>query len=454
MKRAVIAIASLSFTISLWGQQAAPPDLAAQNAALEQRIRELEDRLIALEGKVRLLQSAQAVPVPSVPAAAPAEAQAAAATGAPSAAQPPIVAGTTPPIQGQAQVAVVGGQLPNYGGASSAAKALNPDVSVIGDFIGAVGGNSAPPGATLQPAPAIEMHESEIGLQAIIDPYARGDFFLSFGEEGVNLEEGYITFTALPASLVVKAGKMRSAFGKVNTMHNHTMPWVDRPLVTTNLVGGEDGIDDAGVSVQRILPAPKGIFLEATGQLFRGDSDDVFHASSRSDVSTVAHLRGYSDITESTNIDLGVSYARGHNDAVGPAGTAGGSVTQLYGIDATLRWKPLRRSIYHSFVGRGEFIWSQRQELPQEQRAFGFYTSADYQFGRRWFAGGRFDYSDRSRVANLTDKGFATTLTYWPSEFSQVRGEYHLTHYGENRYANEFLMQLIFSLGAHGAHPF
>ena len=237
------------------------------------------------------------------------------------------------------------------------------------------------------------MHESELGFQAIIDPYARGDFFLSFGEEGVNLEEGYITFTALPAGLVAKVGKMRAAFGKVNTLHNHVLPWVDRPLVTNNMVGGEDGIDDAGVSVQRIFAAPKGIFMEATGQLFRGDSGNaqspLFHASVKNDVSTVAHLRSYKDITESTNLDLGVSYARGHNDQ------GSNFLTQLYGIDATLRWRPLRRSIYHSFVGRSELIWSQRQQLPSEQRAFGFYTSGDYQLGRRWFLGGRFDRSGR-----------------------------------------------------------
>jgi len=237
-------------------------------------------------------------------------------------------------------------------------------------------------------------------------------------------------------------------------MHNHVLPWVDRPLVSTNLVGGEDGIDDAGFSLERILPAPKGIFLEATGQVFRGDSADVFRAETRSDVSTVEHLRGYKDITESTNLDLGFSYARGHNDATLSDGSFGDFVTQLFGIDATLRWKPLRRSIYHSFVGRGEFIWSQREQLPSEQRAFGFYTSADYQFGRRWFGGARFDYSDRSRYANLTDKGVAATLTYWPSEFSQVRGEYRFTHYAENRDSHEVFMQLIFSLGAHGAHPF
>jgi hypothetical protein len=231
-------------------------------------------------------------------------------------------------------------------------------------------------------------------------------------------------------------------------MHNHVLPWIDRPLVSTNLVGGEDGIDDAGVSVQRILPAPKGIFLEATGQVFRGDSADVFKAWQKSDVSTVDHLRAYKDISESTNLDIGLSYSRGYNNA-GP-----NFLTNLYGIDATLRWKPLRRSIYHSFIARSELIWSQRQQLPSEQRAFGFYTSGDYQLGRRWFLGGRFDRSERSRFANLTDQGGSVVLTYWPSEFSQIRGQYEFTKYAEGINSNQLLMQVIFSLGAHGAHPF
>src|SRR5258708_12560511 len=151
---------------------------------------------------------------------------------------------------------------------------------------------------------------------------------------------------------------MRSVFGKVNTMHNHVLPWVDRPLVSTNLVGGEDGIDDAGFSLERILPAPKGIFLGATGQVFRGDSADVFAQQQRSDVSTVEHLRGYRDLTESTNLDIGLSYARGHNN--GTTTLPGDFVTQLYGIHATLRWNPLPRSIYHSFIAPIEFVCSHR----------------------------------------------------------------------------------------------
>jgi hypothetical protein len=437
----VLVICGMAF--SAMGQQAQQQGSAPDSSAMEQRMRELEDRVIALEGQVRMLKAAQAQSATPQPAEgqAPTEAAAAGTPGQTTTPQPSAPA--------QTQSAILAGQEPTLGGAGgSAAKALNPDISVIGDFIGAMGGNSQQNTVSLQPIPAFQMHESEVGFQSIIDPYARGDFFISFGEEGVDLEEGYITFTALPASFVAKVGKMRSAFGKVNTMHNHVLPWVERPLVSNNLVAGEDGINDAGFSIQRILPAPKGIFLEATGQLFRGDSGDVFKSSQRSDVSAVAHLRGYKDINESTNLDLGVSYARGHNDV------GSDFLTHLYGVDATLRWKPLRRSIYHSFVARSEFIWSDRQQLPTTQNSFGYYASADYQLARRWFLGGRFDHSDRGRNDALTDKGGSIVLTYWPSEFSQLRGQYRFTRYANNIDANELFVQLIFSLGAHGAHPF
>lgn len=406
-------------------QQGAPTSGGQDTAALEQKVRDMEDRLIELEGQVRALK-AQAV-----------QASAAVAAGVPT----ETTSQSTAPAESVTSAPV------SLGGAGgSAAKALNPDISMIGDFVAYAGGNS------VRPSPALEMHESELGVQAIIDPYARGDFFLTFGETGVGVEEAYITFTALPGNFVARVGKMRSAFGKVNGMHNHVLPFVDRPLVSQNLAGGEDGIDDAGLSVERIVPFPKGIFLSATGQVFRGDSGSgdelVFQSHRKSDVSTVAHLRSYKDLNESTNLEVGLSYARGHNEL----GT--NFITSLYGVDATVRWKPLRRSIYNSFVGRSEFIWSQRQQVPFEQRAFGMYTSGEYQFHRRWFVGGRYDWSDRSRQADLTDKGGSAILTYWPSEFSQIRGQYRFTDYAGNHKTNELLLQLLFSLGAHGAHPF
>jgi hypothetical protein len=295
------------------------------------------------------------------------------------------------------------------------------------------------------------MPESEMSLQAIVDPYARADFFLAFGEEGVDLEEGFITFPTLPGGLLAKAGKMRSAFGKINLAHTHQVPWIDRPLVTDNLVGGEEGLSDAGVSVARLIANPW-IFLEATGQVFRGDVDDIFVSSRRRDLSYVGHLRGYQDLTESTNIDLGASYAYGHNGS----GLEQGAdlATQLYGIDATLRWRPLQRSIYRSFIARSEVIWSRRDQSDGLQSAMGLFVSGDYQLARRWFTGARFDRSERAFDASLRDTGGSWTLTYWPSEFSQVRGQVRRTNYADGPAATELLFQVMFNIGAHGAHPF
>jgi len=190
--------------------------------------------------------------------------------------------------------------------------------------------------------------------------------------------------------------------------------------------------------------------------VLRGDSGEaLFKSSERGDLSYVGHLRGYQDLSESTNIDLGLSYSHGHNPAGIVDGTDVGRFrTNLYGVDATLRWKPLQRSIYHSFVGRTEWIWSRRDQFDGLQKAMGYYVSGDYQLGRRWFAGARYDRSDRADDASLLDSGQSLLLTYWPSEFSQVRGQYRRTRYAIGPTANELLFQFQFSIGAHGAHPF
>jgi hypothetical protein len=334
--------------------------------------------------------------------------------------------------------------------APSASKIFNPDIAVIGNFLGALGENS------INPQPVLSMHESEISFQAAVDPYARADFFVAVSEEGAELEEGFITFPTLPGGLSAKVGKIKAAFGSINQLHNHLLPWTDRPLVTTNLVGGEEGLTDAGLSLAALVPNPW-FFLEATGQVFRGETPEgeVFQTHERSDVSFTGRLRGYQDLTESTNISLGVSYAFGHNGSGVVDGVDEGRfTTELIGMDATVRWRPLRRAIYRSFIARTEVVWSRREQPGGRQEADGFFVSGDYQFARRWFAGVRFDRSERADAAAAQDEGQSVTLTFWPSEFSQIRGQYRRTDYDEDVVANEFLFQFQFSIGAHGAHPF
>jgi hypothetical protein len=402
-------------------------ELDALRQRYETELAALTARLNAVEGKAPA--AAAEVPAPQ-----------AGTTQAPTAPTPQVPAAPAPAGEPQ-------GTLPVYGVASS--KVFNPDIAVIGDFLGAIGRNR------VTPSKALEMHESEASFQAVVDPYARADFFVSVGEEGAELEEGYLTLTSLPGGLLARVGKMRAAFGKVNALHNHVLQWTDRPLVINNLVAGEEGISDAGISVARLIPNPW-LFLEATGQVFRGDSgEDLFHSSKPGDLSYVGRLRGYGDLSESANVDLGVSYSRGHNaDGFVDGVDLGRFTTHLIGVDATVRWRPLRRAIYRSFVGRTEAIWSRRDRFGGPQQAAGFFVSGDYQLARRWYAGARYDRSERSADASKLDRGGSLVLTYWPSEFSQVRGQYRRTNYADGPTANELLFQFQFSIGAHGAHPF
>jgi len=337
--------------------------------------------------------------------------------------------------------------LPPAPPAPGSSKVFNPDTAVIGNFLGTAGRNA------VSPSPAFEMRESEVSFQAAVDPYARADFFLSFAESGVNLEEGFVTFSSLPGGLLAKAGKMRAAFGKVNAMHTHVLPWADRPLVTANLLGGEDGINDAGVSVARLIPN-RWLFVEATGQVFRGDSQGVFAAATSSDLAYVGHVRAYRDLTENSNLDLGVSYARGRAVGAGTSAAASNATSALVGVDATWHWRPLRRALYRSFVGRSEFAWNHRSQPLGSARGVGFYLSGDYQFARRWFGGARYDRSDRAANLALEDRGTSLMLTFRPSEFSQLRGQYRRTAFADAPTANDLLFQLQFAIGAHGAHAF
>jgi hypothetical protein len=393
--------------------QPAEDPVTALRTEIEELKRTYQERIDALEKRLTDLE---------------AERQAAAAVPAPEAAAP-------------VEQASSGG-----GDTQTSSTYFNPSISVIGNFL-AVGGHNR-----VENLPSAALRESELGLQAIIDPYARADFFLSFGEEGVDVEEGFATFTALPAGLLVKVGKMRTFFGKTNTLHLHVLPWPDEPLNVVNLLGGDEGWIGTGVSVARLVPLPADTFSEATLQVFRGDSGELFQARKRSDLAYNGHYRIFRDLTESTNLDTGLSYADGPNDS------APGARTRLQAFDATLRWKPLQTATYRSFTFRTELFRSDREQPGEDPVAWGGYVSGDYQLAKRWFVGARYEQSEHPDDPDQKDTGVAGLLTFWPSEFSQLRGELRQRRYSlrdaDHETATELLLQLQFAIGAHGAHPF
>jgi hypothetical protein len=416
----VVFVFSL-FPIAARAQTAAAPADDSSITALRREIEELkqtyQQRIDALEKRLSELEAERQAAAPAPETAPP----------------PPEIAATSEPaaVEGGS-----GGQTSNY---------FNPSISLIGNFL-AVGGHNR-----VENLPSGDLRESELGLQAIVDPYARADVFLSFGEGSVDVEEGYATFTALPAGLLVKVGRMRPFFGKTNTLHLHVLPWPDEPLNVVNLLGGEEGWIGDGVSIARLVPLGD-TFSEATLQVFRGDSEGLFTADKRSDLAYNGHFRVFRDLTEAVNLDTGLSYADGPNDS------APGARTRLQAFDATLRWKPLQTATYRSFTFRGELFRSDREQPGDDPIAWGGYVSGDYQLAKRWFVGARYEQSEHAVDPEQKDTGVAGLLTFWPSEFSQLRGELRRRRYSlsdsAHETATELLLQLQFAIGAHGAHPF
>ena len=139
----------LLISMPAYAQQNDAPQAAAaaqpDNAALLQKMRDLEDRVITLEGQIRQMKAQEAPAAPAAPASAESNTQAASPTPQ---SQPPALGAVTSGAEAQVVLGGAGG---------SAAKALNPDISAIGDFISVAGHNP------VQPSPSMEMHESELG---------------------------------------------------------------------------------------------------------------------------------------------------------------------------------------------------------------------------------------------------------------------------------------------------
>lgn len=411
--------------------------VAAQEQARDARVQQLEQQvdalarqLLAIREELDQLKSGTAPEdVEQDPTAVTLEdAQAA----APDAAQPAVA---QPELTDVTTVTTVDSS-------AAARRGFNPDISVVGNIVGKAGEQNPFEYGEDEQRPPFTLQETEIALQAFIDPYAKGSFFLAVSEEGIEVEEGFAQFVTLPWDLTAKVGRFKSQFGKANTWHTHVRPWIDQPLMIHNFFGDEQLHDD-GISVSRLITSRLGT-AEITGEVTAGNVDGVFERTNSNDLLYNTHAKLFRDLNENSNVELGASYA---------TGTVSGTRNSFSGVDLTYRWRPLQQGLYRSMIVRAEGLLNDNPEGERNLR--GFYVSLDRQLARRWFAGARVDRADRIEEGGIdADKGVSATVTFWPSEFSQLRGQLRRTRYGSADPVNEFLFQLQFAIGAHGAHTF
>src|SRR5947208_13487076 len=165
--------------------------------------------------------------------------------------------------------------------ATKGSQSMNPDISAIldadfGYYRRApqyLSGDDPNLGADARHALGFTAQEVELALSAIVDPYFRGDIFLTIPNlSGLEVEEAFATTTSLPYNLQAKVGSFRSAFGRQNGQHLHVQDFTRRPLLNAAFLGA-DGLRGPGAEVSWLAPLP--FYVVLYGEAFSLAAPDI-----------------------------------------------------------------------------------------------------------------------------------------------------------------------------------
>jgi hypothetical protein len=352
------------------------------------------------------------------------------------------------------------------------------DIGITGDFVGNLtqhnvekAGGGTFPGQENRFFP----REIELNLFGQIDPYASAVVRIEAGEEergaetSVSLAEAYLTLLTLPFGTQARIGQMRNRFGWSNEVHEHALPWVDRPNVMRNFLGGE-GLQEKGTEAT-FVPDFLPFYVELLGGVFNGDNETAFGLGSLRAPLVTGRLRTFFELGTDHALQLGMSVASGQTSEHRPSTILGWEGRYKYRPDGWL----------HPLVTMtGEALYSIRQfnieadtdgdgvadtvERRNKNR-WGWYLGGEVQPWRRVAGGVRYDWSQYLQNPGM-EWAVEPYVSFWPSEFLQFRLAYkHTARTTQTRDAfnlngssarnvDELLFQASFVLGAHPAHPF
>ncbi len=325
----------------------------------------------------------------------------------------------------------------------------NPDLSAIGQVMG---GYTDSAGSKNSQDPTLRLGEAEIVLDAYLNPYLKGWFTLTGGEDGIGVEEAYTSVVkGLPWGLGLKAGKHRLDFGKVNPSHPHAYAFIDPPRSLTSLLpGGSDGFNETGLQVSDLLPTPGDWASTVSAEVIEGKQ---FHPGQ--DYTSLGWTARWANdflIGDIGALETGLSGASGQDAGrdADPAYLYGGDVKAKFYLPGASQLTAQAEAIYK----RGHLSDSLPTDLRADNR-FGWLASVDYRYHTQFNGGALYEQWNRLGDAEKTDRAFRVFAGYAVLEESTLlRVAYERLLEEDRAGVNSVSMQLLFSMGPHKAHQF
>ena len=344
-------------------------------------------------------------------------------------------------------------------------------------------------------AEGFTLDETEITASANVDHlfYAESTIGLHDDEEDteVEVEEAFVDPLSLPAGLGGRFGRFYSDVGYLNRFHSHAWDFRDAPLAYRAFLG-EQYRDDG---IRLAWTAPTDLYLMLGGETLAGRQFPAGRSESvKGDVQTLfAKLGG--DLGTSHAWQAGVSglFADVHEREGGghhqdDAGNSFSGDSNLLVADFVWKWAPRGNPRQRNLTFQSEFFYrdevgevlfeegTNAARLDYDGDQTGWYAQAVYQFIPQWRFGIRYDRLNPDNDLSIRDLGgftdpeevleesgfdddgdpqrWSAMIDWSPSEFSRLRGQYNRDESTPGRTDNQWSLQYIMSLGAHGAHAF